>query len=62
MALWVEMDLLTSCTVFKNRLKNLLDLSDLVGYRSYFNPIAYGNFKFLSAKGAGGGQHLRKTG
>ena len=29
MALWVEMDLLTSCTVFKNQLKRLFDLSDL---------------------------------
>ena len=36
MALWVEMDLVTSCTVFKNQLKKLFNLSDL-GYKSYFN-------------------------
>ena len=37
MSLWVEVDLLTSCSVFEDQLKSLFDLSELVGYRSYFN-------------------------
>ena len=37
MALWVEMDLLTLCTLFTSQSKSLFDLSDLVGYRNYHN-------------------------
>ena len=44
---WEEMDLLTSCTVSKNQLKSLFDLSHLVGYSSYFIVEFCFQFKIL---------------
>ena len=41
MASWVEMDFLTSCNVFKNQLKSLFDLSEIVGCRSYFLNVEF---------------------
>ena len=39
------MDFLISCTVFKNQLKSLFDLSEVVGYKSYCNIGFWFRFK-----------------